>query len=587
MGSEQGNSSNHENKIMMKEEANLILSSLSFSVEKTEEVVSKVQSAFEGCCNPAGIIALVNQSPEIVSLLSEVLTSLGKTRDMINNLMGERNATSVQQNQAAALELPQQSQVAPPPDINLKNQATLFCNRAAVLPQSNMPQLNQAARPYNILALQNQARVPSFNVSSSPLTNVGVSFQNYIQPNKASLPPSIHPQKKAAITPPSIPQQNQAARPSCSAIGPQHEAVAPTIFRGQQQTFQQSLQQVPNPGINVGSTASEISTRKRRLEALYAYGPINELPKRLQHLESHLIKRILDEIVDQLDAIVKWDDIAGLEHVKNCVHETILWPVLNPKIFQGVRSIGKGVLLFGPPGTGKTMFGKAIAGEMKATFFNISAGSLTSKWLGEGENLVRALFGVARHLQPSVIFLDEIDSILFRRSSNTEHEAYRRIKTQLLVEMEGIDSGNEQIIVIGATNKPQDLDEAARRRLGKRFYIPLPSTEARLHIVLNIMEKGRGYGLSELELDLICNLTDGYSGADMKNLVKEAMMGPIRDAVRDDNNGKDIRELEPEDLRPVALQDFKNALKKVRPSVSQKELVAYVEWNAKFGSMSF
>ncbi|XP_022747172.1 ATPase family AAA domain-containing protein FIGL1-like [Durio zibethinus] len=566
MGSEKGNASNNENKNSMKEQADLVLSSLSSSVERTEEVVSKVRSAFAGCVN---LTALVNQCWEIESLLSEIMISLGKTRAIINNLMGESNATSVQQNQAAALSLFQQSQVASPPDIIPKNQATPLCNRAAVLPQSNIPQHNQAARPCNILSVQNQARVPSFNAFRSPLSNAGVPFGSY-----------IHPQKKVAITP-SVPQQNQAALTPCSTIGPQYEALLP-ISPGQQQTFQQSLQQVPNPGINVGSTASEFSTRKGRLEELYAYGQNNELPERLKRLEYPLTKRILDEIIDQ-DAIIKWDEIAGLEHAKNCVHETVLWPVLNPKIFQGVGSIGKGVLLFGPPGTGKTMIGKAIAGEMKATFFNISASSLPGRCIGEAENLVRTLFAVASHLQPSVIFLDEIDSILFRRSSNTEPEVIRRIKTQLLAEMEGIDSGSEQIIVIGATNRPEDLDEAARTRLSKRLYIPLPSSQARLHIVLNTVKCGR-YVLSEQELDLICNLTDDYSGSDMKNLVKEAMMGPIRDAIRDD--GKDIRELQPEDLRPVALQDFEKALKVVRPSLSQMELDAYVEWKEKFGTMS-
>ncbi|XVF82189.1 hypothetical protein PTKIN_Ptkin16aG0025100 [Pterospermum kingtungense] len=154
--------------------------------------------------------------------------------------------------------------------------------------------------------------------------------------------------------------------------------------------------------------------------------------------------------------------------------------------------------------------------------------------------------------------------------------------------MEGIDSGTEQIVVIGATNRPQDLDEAAPRRLSKRLYIPLPCSRARLRIVINMMERAGRCVLSEQELDLICNLTDGYSGSDMANLVREAMMGPIRDAVRGDveNDPKGICDLKPEDLRPVAVKDFENALKEVRPSVSPDELDAFVEWNAKFGSLS-
>ncbi|XVE52289.1 hypothetical protein DITRI_Ditri02bG0110600 [Diplodiscus trichospermus] len=519
---------------------------------------------------------------------------------MIDNLMrnvttSNGNATSVQPNQAAAVGPPpssgiisnsispqnqnqansasvlQQNQAA---ELSLfqQTQASRFCNQAAVLPHSNIHhQHNQAARP-SILLPHNQPSFGSFRAPS----------RNYIQRNQPSVPPIIHPQGMAATIPPSTLQQNQVAGASISqgkaaTIPPstlqQNQAAGASIPKAKQQTSQS-----PN---NVGSTVSKIFTKKRCLEALFDEN--NELPGKLKHLRPNLIERILDEIVDP-HAIVKWDDIAGLQHAKYCVHENVLWPVLNPRIFEGVCSIGKGILLFGPPGTGKTMIGKAIAGDMKATFFNLSTCSLVSMWLGESEMLVRALFGLARHLQPSVIFLDEVDSLLRSRSSQTEHEAFRRVKTQVLVEMEGIDSGTEQIIVIGATNRPQDLDEVARR-LGKRLYIPLPCSEARLEIICNTMEKVGKYVLSKQDLDLIRNLTDGYSGSDMKNLVKEAVMGPIRDAIRDVKNGKDIRELEPEDLTPVALRDFQNALKDVRPSVSQQELDAYVEWNAKFGSM--
>ncbi|ONM32358.1 P-loop containing nucleoside triphosphate hydrolase superfamily protein [Zea mays] len=202
--------------------------------------------------------------------------------------------------------------------------------------------------------------------------------------------------------------------------------------------------------------------------------PDGELPEKLRNLEPRLIEHVSNEIMDR-DPNVRWNDIAGLEHAKKCVTEMVIWPLLRPDIFRGCRSPGRGLLLFGPPGTGKTMIGKAIAGEAKATFFYISASSLTSKWIGEGEKLVRALFGVASCRQPAVIFVDEIDSLLSQRKSDGEHESSRRLKTQFLIEMEGFDTGNEQILLIGATNRPQELDEAARRRLTKRLYIPLPS----------------------------------------------------------------------------------------------------------------
>ncbi|PQP94508.1 fidgetin-like protein 1 [Prunus yedoensis var. nudiflora] len=309
---------------------------------------------------------------------------------------------------------------------------------------------------------------------------------------------------------------------------------------------------------------------KKCLEMLC--GPDGELPEKLRNLEPRLLEHVSNEIMDK-DPNVRWNDIAGLEHAKKCVTEMVIWPLLRPDIFKGCRSPGKGLLLFGPPGTGKTMIGKAIAGEAKATFFYISASSLTSKWIVEGEKLVRALFGVASCRQPAVIFVDEIDSLLSQRKSEGEHESSRRLKTQFLIEMEGFDSGSEQILLIGATNRPQELDEAARRRLTKRLYIPLPSSEARAWIVQNILDKDGLFKLSREDIDSICNLTE----------VKDASMGPLREALK---QGIEITKLKKEDMRAVTVEDFVSALQEVRPSVSLNELGTYEEWNKQFGSLS-
>ncbi|XP_071915175.1 ATPase family AAA domain-containing protein FIGL1 [Coffea arabica] len=311
-------------------------------------------------------------------------------------------------------------------------------------------------------------------------------------------------------------------------------------------------------------------------------GPDGELPEKLRNLEPRLIEHVSNEIMDR-DPNVRWDDIAGLDHAKKCVTEMVIWPLLRPDIFRGCRSPGRGLLLFGPPGTGKTMIGKAIAGEAKATIFYISVSSLTSKWIGEGEKLVRALFGVASCRQPAVIFVDEIDSLLSQRKSEGEHESSRRLKTQFLIEMEGFDTGSEQILLVGATNRPQELDEAARRRLAKRLYIPLPSSEARAWIVQNLLEKDGLFELSREDIGTICKLTEGYSGSDMKNLVKDASMGPLREAL---TRGFEITKLKKEDMRPVTVKDFENALQEVRPSVSSNELGIYEEWNKQFGSLA-
>lgn len=174
------------------------------------------------------------------------------------------------------------------------------------------------------------------------------------------------------------------------------------------------------------------------------------------------------------------------------------------------------------------MFGRVIATRSKSTFFNISASSLTSKWIGDGEKMVRALFAVARVKQPSVIFIDEIDSILTARS-DTEHESSRRLKTEFLIQFDGCGTQSEdRVLVIGVTNRPQELDDAARRRLVKRIYIPLPDIDGRKQLVKNLL-KEYSCSLTEENYVEIAQMTEGYSGADMNSLCREAAYGPIRE----------------------------------------------------------
>lgn len=302
-----------------------------------------------------------------------------------------------------------------------------------------------------------------------------------------------------------------------------------------------------------------------------------EIDNHLKHIEPKMIELIKSEIMD-CGPILKWDDIAGLAFAKTAIQEVVVWPMLRPDIFTGLRRPPKSILLFGPPGTGKTLIGKCVASQSKSTFFSISASSLTSKWVGDGEKMVRALFAVARVHQPAVIFIDEIDSLLSQRS-DTEHESSRRIKTEFLIQLDGATTdSNERILVIGATNRPQELDEAARRRFVKRLYIPLPEFEGRLQLVRNLIFNEKNE-LNQEDLEEIAKLSEGYSGADIKILCSEASLGPIRSI---DMNL--IEHISSEDVRPLQKNDFNSAFSRVKSSVSEKDLESLVYWNETYGS---
>ncbi|XP_072943799.1 fidgetin-like protein 1 [Epargyreus clarus] len=300
------------------------------------------------------------------------------------------------------------------------------------------------------------------------------------------------------------------------------------------------------------------------------------IDERLKHIDPKMIDLIESEIIEK-GSPIGWEDIAGLHLAKSVIQEAVVWPLLRPDIFTGLRRPPKGILLFGPPGTGKTLIGKCVASQCHATFFSISASSLTSKWIGDGEKMVRALFAVARCHQPAVIFIDEIDSLLTQRN-DTEHEATRRIKTEFLVQLDGAATAeDDRILIIGATNRPQEIDEAARRRLVKRLYIPLPDADARAQIIANLLQSEHN-DLSPVHMKQIANLTEGYSGADMKSLCSEAAMGPIRSVPL-----SLIVTIDRDRVPPVSVHDFIAALQRVRPSVSQDDLGHYIKWNETFG----
>uniref|UniRef100_A0ACD5VPQ6 Uncharacterized protein n=1 Tax=Avena sativa TaxID=4498 RepID=A0ACD5VPQ6_AVESA len=326
-------------------------------------------------------------------------------------------------------------------------------------------------------------------------------------------------------------------------------------------------------GDSASSDAEEGKSKKSQYE-----GPDGDLAAMLER-----------DVLDSTPGVT-WDDVAGLSEAKRLLEEAVVLPIWMPEYFQGIRRPWKGVLMFGPPGTGKTLLAKAVATECGTTFFNVSSATLASKWRGESERMVRCLFELARAYAPSTIFIDEIDSLCTSRGASGEHESSRRVKSELLVQIDGVNnsSTNEDgqpkiVMVLAATNFPWDIDEALRRRLEKRIYIPLPSFESRkslININLRTVEVS-----SDVNIDEVARRTEGYSGDDLTNVCRDASMNGMRRKIAGKTRDE-IKNMSKDDISkdPVAMCDFEEALAKVQKSVSPSDIERHEKWMAEFGS---
>jgi katanin p60 ATPase-containing subunit A1 len=322
-------------------------------------------------------------------------------------------------------------------------------------------------------------------------------------------PPPRH--KKSTSAPRPTPQVGAAALTGmalAAATAPMSQTAAGGVPRAPPNRNDEAppgLTDVAITGTNVSTLAAAAAEQKKQKAAaagtaatpagedrdFHVHRLLKPLPYYADNSEFREMASLISREIYLENPNVRWTDIAELHDAKQLLQEAVVLPSKFPQLFSGLLSPWKGVLLYGPPGTGKTMLARAVATECKTTFFNISASSIVSKWRGDSEKLVRVLFELARYHAPSTIFLDEIDSIMGARDASgtggsTDHEGSRRMKTELLIQMDGLSKTGDLVFVMAASNLPWTLDPALLRRLEKRILVPLPTATAREQILRQV-----------------------------------------------------------------------------------------------------
>ncbi len=288
----------------------------------------------------------------------------------------------------------------------------------------------------------------------------------------------------------------------------------------------------------------------------------------LKNIEPSAMREVLVEVPN-----IRWDDIGGLKHAKQELMEAVEWPLKYPEVFNAVNiKPPKGILLYGPPGTGKTLLAKAVANESNANFISVKGPELLSKWVGESEKHVREMFRKARQVAPCVLFFDEIDSLAPRRGSGSDSHVTERVVSQLLTELDGMEELKD-VVVIAATNRPDMIDPALLRpgRIERHIYIPPPDKEARKEI-FRIHLRGKPLA-DDVSIDELAEKTEGYTGADIEAVCREAGMLAIREAIKPGMTKEEAREVAKK--LKITKEHFEKALEKVKPSMTKEDIEAY------------
>ena len=305
---------------------------------------------------------------------------------------------------------------------------------------------------------------------------------------------------------------------------------------------------------------------------------VHNRPQREQLHLNQYEQVILQDLVFPEDIPVSFEDIGGLGNIIEELKESVIYPLTMPDLYMHSSSLlaaPSGVLLYGPPGCGKTMICKALAHESGACFINLHISTLTEKWFGDSNKLVNAVFSLAKKLQPTIIFIDEIDAVLGTRHSG-EHEASGMVKAEFMTWWDGLKSADtsgraQRILVLGATNRINDIDDAILRRMPKKFPIYLPNAAQRLKI-LKLMLKDTKLDQANLDMPYVARVMDGMSGSDIKEACRDAAMVPVREMIRQQReSGRRMNEVRAKEVRGLRSEDFFASPKKNIMVQAEKE----------------